>query len=155
MVIDAGRAFFVSSAGSNVGDHPDLGGTRSSPACSSKCLQWSTKSTQSLHNDLVLTMSTPSVLVTPAPNWGNRPLFREVTLPRAIILRRTDYISTRPSIMTMPTKVILASPTSAPPPIPADNPGRDFSSWLFQSHSACRGFCKRRKTGISAEKICC
>ena len=126
MVIDAGRAFFVSSAGSNVGDHPDLGGTRSSPACSSKCLQGSTmvytKSTQSLHNDLVLTMSTPSVLVTPAPNWGNRPLFREVTLPRAIILRRTDYISTRPSIMTMPTKVILASSTSAPPPIPADNP---------------------------------
>ena len=87
-----------------------------------KGLQWSTKSTQSLHNDLVLTMSTPSVLVTPAPNWGNRPLFREVTLPRAIILRRTDYISTRPSIMTMPTKVILASSTSAPPPIPADNP---------------------------------
>ena len=84
-----------------------------------KGLQWST---QSLHNDLVLTMSTPSVLVTPAPNWGNRPLFREVTLPRAIILRRTDYISTRPSIMTMPTKVILASSTSAPPPIPADNP---------------------------------
>ena len=126
MVIDAGRAFFVSSAGSNVGDHPDLGGTRSSPACSSKCLQGLTmvytKSTQSLHNDLVLTMSTPSVLVTPAPNWGNRPLFREVTLPRAIILRRTDYISTRPSIMTMPTKVILASSTSAPPPIPADNP---------------------------------
>ena len=121
-----------------------------------KGLQWSTKSTQSLHNDLVLTMSTPSVLVTPAPNWGNRPLFREVTLPRAIILRRTDYISTRPSIMTMPTKVILASSTSAPPPIPAaDNPGRDFSSWLFQSHSACRRFCKRRKTGISAEKICC
>ena len=120
-----------------------------------KGLQWSTKSTQSLHNDLVLTMSTPSVLVTPAPNWGDRPLFREVTLPRAIILRRTDYISTRPSIMTMPTKVILASSTSAPPPIPADNPGRDFSSWLFQSHSACPGFCKRRKTGISAEKICC
>ena len=120
-----------------------------------KGLQWSAKSTQSLHNDLVLTMSTPSVLVTPAPNWGNRPLFREVTLPRAIILRRTDYISTRPSIMTMPTKVILASPTSAPPPIPADNPGRGFSSWLFQSHSACRRFCKRRKTGISAEKICC
>ena len=87
-----------------------------------KGLQWSTKSTQSLHNDLVLTMSTPSVLVTPAPNWGDRPLFREVTLPRAIILRRTDYISTRPSIMTMPTKVILASSTSAPPPIPADNP---------------------------------
>ena len=120
-----------------------------------KGLQWSTKSTQSLHNDLVLTMSTPSVLVIPAPNWGDRPLFREVTLPRAIILRRTDYISTRPSIMTMPTKVILASSTSAPPPIPADNPGRDFSSWLFQSHSACRRFCKRRKTGISAKKICC
>ena len=120
-----------------------------------KGLQWSTKSTQSLHNDLVLTMSTPSVLVTPAPNWGNRPLFREVTLPRAIILRRTDYISTRPSIMTMPTKVILASPTSAPPPIQLTTPGRDFSSWLFQSHSACRRFCKRRKTGISAEKICC
>ena len=101
MVIDAGRAFFVSSAGSNVGDHPDLGGTRSSPACSSKCLQGSTmvykvytKSTQWSGADNVYAISSGHPrpqLGEPPPLPGGNITSGNNTAPDRLYLHTTEY----------------------------------------------------------------
>ena len=63
---------------------------------------------------LVLTMSTGSVLVTPAPSPADQLRGGRPPLPGGNITpgNNTDYTNCTLDIMTMPTKVILATPPS-------------------------------------------